>query len=141
MERVYPLGFPWGSVVKNLPAIQETWVQLMSQEDSLEWEMQTTPFLPGKSQGQRSLVGYSPWGHKESDMTEWLSMHTCGHFIFFHKLQVLVFLSSVESVQSRPILRHNSPQISYISVQLGINSQFAQAYQKENNSILRDIQG
>ena len=27
-------------------------------------------FLPGKSHGQRSLVGYSPWGHKESNMTE-----------------------------------------------------------------------
>ena len=27
-------------------------------------------FLPGKSQGQRSLEGYSPWGRKESDMTE-----------------------------------------------------------------------
>ena len=26
-------------------------------------------FLPGKSQGQRSLVGYSPWGHKESNTT------------------------------------------------------------------------
>ena len=26
--------------------------------------------LPGKSHGQRSLVDYSPWGHKESDMTE-----------------------------------------------------------------------
>ena len=33
--------------------------------------MATTPvFLPGKSNGQRSLVGYSPWGHKESDTTE-----------------------------------------------------------------------
>ena len=32
---------------------------------------QPTPvFLPGKSHGRRSLVGYSPWGHKESDMTE-----------------------------------------------------------------------
>ena len=32
---------------------------------------QPTPvFLPGKSHGQRSLVGYSPWGHKEADMTE-----------------------------------------------------------------------
>ena len=27
-------------------------------------------FLSGKSHGQRSLVGYSPWGHKELDMTE-----------------------------------------------------------------------
>ena len=32
---------------------------------------QPTPvFLPGESHRQRSLVGYSPWGHKESDMTE-----------------------------------------------------------------------
>ena len=30
----------------------------------------TPVFLPGKFHGQRSLVGYSPWGHKESDMTE-----------------------------------------------------------------------
>ena len=36
---------------------------------NLQW--QPTPvFLPGKSHGQRSLVGYSPWGHKESNMTE-----------------------------------------------------------------------
>ena len=39
---------------------------------------QTDPipvFLPGESHGQRSLVGYSPRGHKESDMTEQLSTH------------------------------------------------------------------
>ena len=35
-------------------------------------------FLPGKSHGQRSLMGYSPWGHKESDMTE----HTQTHPLF-----------------------------------------------------------
>ena len=36
-------------------------------------KQQPTPvLLPGKSHGQRSLVGYSPWGHKESDTTEWL---------------------------------------------------------------------
>ena len=35
---------------------------------------QPTPkFLPGESHGQRSLVGYSPWGCRESDMTE----HAC----------------------------------------------------------------
>ena len=40
--------------------------------------MQPTPvFLPGESHGERSLVGYSPWGHKEWDMTERLS--TCMH--------------------------------------------------------------
>ena len=32
------------------------------------------PFLPGKSHGQRSLVDYSPWGHKKSDMTEQLTL-------------------------------------------------------------------
>ena len=37
-------------------------------------EWQPTPvFLPGESHGQRSLVGYSPWGCKESDMTEQLT--------------------------------------------------------------------
>ena len=36
--------------------------------------LQPTPiFLPRKSHGQRSLVGYSPWGHKESDITKWLN--------------------------------------------------------------------
>ena len=39
-------------------------------------EWQPTPeFLPGKSHGQRSLVGYNPWGHNELDTTELLSMH------------------------------------------------------------------
>ena len=43
-----------------------------------EWrrKWQPTPvFLPGESYGQRSLVGYSPWGHKESDKTERLNHH------------------------------------------------------------------
>ena len=34
-----------------------------------------TIFLPGKSYGQRNLVGYSPWGPKESDTTDSLSTH------------------------------------------------------------------
>ena len=38
--------------------------------------MATTPvFLPGESQGQRSLLGCSPWGLEESDMTEQLHFH------------------------------------------------------------------
>jgi len=40
---------------------------------------QPTPvFLPGKSHEQKSLEGYSPWGHKESDMTEQLTDRTDG---------------------------------------------------------------
>ena len=34
----------------------------------------TPVFLPGKFYGQRSLVGYSSWGHKESDLTEPLTL-------------------------------------------------------------------
>ena len=46
----------------------------LGQEDPLEeaWPP-TAVFLPGESHGQRGLAGYSPWGHKESDMTERLS--------------------------------------------------------------------
>ena len=42
------------------------------------WRRQWHPtpvLLPGKSHGRRSLVGCSPWGHEESDMTEWLHLH------------------------------------------------------------------
>ena len=39
---------------------------------------QPTPvFMPGKAHGPRSLVGYSPWGRKELDMTERLHFHYC----------------------------------------------------------------
>ena len=60
----------------NLPAIQETWVLSLGQEDPLEKRITMTPvFLPGEFHGQKSLVGYSPSDHKMSDKTEWLT-HT-----------------------------------------------------------------
>ena len=67
-------------MVKNLPARQETWVRSLGPEDPLEKGMATPPvFLPGESHGQKSLVGYSPRGRKESDMTEQLT-HTYGEY-------------------------------------------------------------
>ena len=42
--------------------MQETWVPSLGQKDPLEKEMATPVFLPGKSHGQRSWAGYSPWG-------------------------------------------------------------------------------
>ena len=52
-------------MVKNLPAMQETQVQSLGQENPVENRMDITPvFFPGKSHGQRSLVGYSSWGHR-----------------------------------------------------------------------------
>ena len=60
-------------VVKNLPAMQETWVQSLGWDDPLEKGMAThSSILAWRFHGQRSLAGYSPWGRKESDMTEWL---------------------------------------------------------------------
>ena len=57
--------------VKNPPAMQETPVQSLGQEDPLEKEWHPTPvLLPGESHGQRSLESYSPWGCKESDRTK-----------------------------------------------------------------------
>ena len=58
-------------MVKNMFVMQETQVQSLDWKDPLEKGMATTPvFLPEESHGQRSLEGYSPWGHKESDITE-----------------------------------------------------------------------
>ena len=63
------MGFPGSSVVKNLPAMQETQVPSLGQEDPLEEEMAThSSVLTWRTQW-RNLVGYSPWGRKESDVT------------------------------------------------------------------------
>ena len=70
---LFPLDFPGGSDGKAS-------AYNMGDPGSISWrrKWQPTPvFLPGKSHGQRSLVGYSAWGHRESDMTERL------HFYFF----------------------------------------------------------
>ena len=60
--------------VKNLPAIQETgfdpWLRKIPQRK--KWQL-TPIFLPGEVHGQRSLVGFSPWGRKELDTTEQLA--------------------------------------------------------------------
>ena len=73
-------GFPGGTSDKE-PACQfqrhkrcefDSWVA------KIPWRRawQPTPvFLPGESHGQKSLVGYSPWGLKESDMSEQPSTH------------------------------------------------------------------
>ena len=71
----YSLGFPRAQLVKNLPAMRETldWdprVQSLGWEDPLEKRRLPTPvFWPGEFHGL-----YSPWGRKELDRTEWLSL-------------------------------------------------------------------
>ncbi|XP_070215667.1 serine/threonine-protein kinase Nek10 isoform X2 [Bos mutus] len=70
--------------VRHLPMMWDTWVQSLGWEDLLEKEMQPTPvFLPGKSYGWRSLVGYSPWGPKESDTTDRLHFFKNFYYLMF----------------------------------------------------------
>ena len=57
-------------MTKSLPAVRETWVRSLGQEDPLEKEMATHSSILAWICGQTSLVGYSPWGRKESDTTE-----------------------------------------------------------------------
>ena len=64
-------------MVKNPPAMQETWVLYLDWEDPLEEGMET-PFQYScleNPHAQRSLASKSLWGHRESDMTEQLSTH------------------------------------------------------------------
>ena len=77
----YLLQYSWVSLmaqlVKNPPAVWETWVQSLGWEDS-PGEGKGYPlqyFCLENPHGQRSLAGYSPWGQKESDKTDqlWLS--------------------------------------------------------------------
>ena len=60
------LGFLVAQLVKNLPAMQETWARSLGWEDPWRRERLPTPvFWPGEFRGQ-----YSPWNLKESDTTE-----------------------------------------------------------------------
>ena len=87
-------GVRVAQTVKRLPTMWETRVQSLGWEDLLEKEMVTRSrfshpklLLPGKSHGWRSLVGYSPWGCKES--RTWLSDFT------FRSLLVCVLCNDV----------------------------------------------
>ena len=74
-------------MVKRLPAMRESWVQSLGQEDPWRRKWQPTPvLLPGKFHGWTSLVGYSPWGRRGSDTTEQLHLF-CFNEQYFLKLK------------------------------------------------------
>ena len=61
-------------MVKNLPAMQETWVRSLGWEDPLEEGMAThSSILAWRTPWTKEPGGYSPWGCKESDMPERLT--------------------------------------------------------------------
>ena len=66
-------------MLKRLSAVRETWFDPWVRKIPWRSKWQPSPvLLPGKSHRRRSLVGYSPWGCKESDTTEQL------HFLSFY---------------------------------------------------------
>ena len=83
-------------LVKNLPAMKETQVQSLGQEEPLEKTRLTSlVFLPEEFHGQRNLVGYSTWCHKEAERTEWLtlSLHSLERDRAFAYFTALKFLN------------------------------------------------
>ena len=80
----YPLEYSWATLVaqmvKNPPAMWETWLRSLGQEDPLEEGMAThSSILAWRIPMDRGvLTGYSPWGHKESIRTE--GLRTQAHY-------------------------------------------------------------
>ena len=65
--------------VKNPPAMWETWVWSLGWEEPLKkGTANHYSILAREFHEQRSLAGYNPWGHKESDTTEWLTLSLSG---------------------------------------------------------------
>ena len=96
----YPHGLPWWLRWQSV-CLQCGRSRFNPWDGKISWKRkwQPTPvFLPGKSHGQRSMVDYSPWCHKESDTTERL------HFQFFFTsstliIHMLVYLMSQRSLR------------------------------------------
>ena len=113
-------NFCWSIVIKNLPAntgdLKDS--GFIPRVRKIPWRRTWQPtivFLPGKSHRQRNLVGYSPWGRKESDTIEANCTHTCtadlkycvSFSTFFHVMIKIVHLanSGPTSPPSLPLWR------------------------------------
>ena len=73
----------------------ETWIRKIRRR---AWQ-RIPVFLPGKSNGQRSLVGYSPWGCRESDMTEWLTLYILIHvYIHYNMYYIIIVDLDIETI-------------------------------------------
>ena len=74
-------------MVKCLPAMRETWVRFLAREEPLEKEMAIHSSTPAcKIPWTEELIGYSPWGHKESDTTERLHFTSCNISLYSIRL-------------------------------------------------------
>ena len=80
-----------------------------------KWQL-TPVFLPGKAHGQRSLEGYSPWDHKESDPTERQSAITEVMDILFGMGSTLKNYKGAISIELFPLLCHRVNIYIYICI-------------------------
>ena len=121
-------------LVKNPPAMWETWVQYLDWEDTWRRERQPTPvFWPGEFH-----VLYSPWGHKELDTTEQLSLHFIGYTI--QKQQRAVFLTCTWTFSwIYPILGHKASlrKFKKIEIEHHIKYLFQQQCNETRNQLQR----
>ena len=89
-------------------AMQEMRIRLLGWEDPLEKEMATCSSLAWEiawTHGQRSLVGHSPWGHKESDVTEHACTIMSNTDRYYYNLPrcILVLIIWVKSISRKPL--------------------------------------
>ena len=110
----YPVQYSWASLVaqlvKNLPVMWETWVWSLGWEDPWRRERLPTPVIwPGEFHGL-----YSPWGRKESDITERLSLHLTHPNLTLFRPRSLVISTS-------PYAMGNILSLSYVSFSVVLN--------------------
>ena len=93
----YPFQYSWASLVaqlvKNLPTMWETWVDPWA--GKILWRRKRLPtpiFWPGEFHEL-----YSPWGHKESDMTEWFFTFTILTGVKWYFTVVVIYISLIIS--------------------------------------------
>ena len=112
--------------------MQDMWV-LLGREDSWRKKRQpTSVFLPGKSHGPRSLVGYSPWGRKESDTTERLHFH-------FQTMMEIMKIMVTPSKDPVHVLLLSVPPILYQDTTYPRLLRVPWTARRSNQSVLKEI--
>ena len=119
MSLISFIQFPGGSVVKNLPAMQETWVLSLVWEDHLEKEMEIDSSILKNPIDRRAWWGCSPWGckellctHKEFKCLLCLLVRNLNYilmFPFFPNLGMMLVGRSNMASTLRRVMVHSGP--------------------------------
>ena len=120
----------WASLVaqmvKNLHAVRETQVRSLGRKIPWQMKWQPTPvFLSGKSRGQRSLAGYSPWGQKESDTPGRLTLSLFQQVKGRGALSMGLPMGREGTVQLQGDICHCPPRCPSPGAGAGVGSSFA----------------